>query len=65
MVCHGDRGHGYGDGDGRDCNGGEGMNLVLAPLFRWVDVDLGHLVCGAGCYCTKCLCIIRSWSRHR
>lgn len=52
AVCHG------GHGDGRDCNGGEGMNLVLVPLFRWVDVYLGHLVCGTGCYCTKYLYIV-------
>lgn len=56
MVCHGGHGH----GGGRDCNGGEGMDVAL-PLLWWLDLGLdfglGHLVFGAGCYCTRCLCI--------
>ena len=55
MVCHGSRGRGH--GNGCDCNGGEVMNLALVPLFRVVNVDLDHLVCGVGCYYTRYLCI--------
>lgn len=59
MVCHGGRARGH-HGGGRDCYGDEGTDV--ARLLHWclglgLDLDLEHLVCGAGYDCTRFLYI--------